>query len=263
MRSRGLVVAIAIVLAVAAAAAVVLYTQGVKSEAEQGSNLRPVIVSIQDIPANQQLDPLIDQSAFRELRVPANALVDGAVTSIDELRGATTSAPILANEQIPASRLSTGDDQLNKLGISQGHVAVAVELDAPQGGVGAIQPGDNVTVYATYQGVEVIGANLAQVVRNPASIETAPRGQLPPLTLTLIPAVRVLKIQNPPVDVETGRTDSSRIQVTLDLEPEDAQALVFAQENARIWLGLLPPGEDGTHVPASDVPLELAGARRP
>jgi Flp pilus assembly protein CpaB len=261
MRSRGLVVAIAIVLAVAAAAAVVLYTQGVKSEAEQGSNLRPVIVSIQDIPANQQLDPLIEDSAFKEIRVPATALVNGAVTSIDELRGATTSAPILANEQIPTSRLSTGDP-LNKVGVSAGHVAVSVELDAPQGGVGTIQPGDNVTVYATYQGVEVIGANLAQVARNPAAIQAAPRGQLPPLTLTLIPTVRVLKIQNPPVDVETGRTDSSRIQVTLDLEPKDAQALVFAQENARIWLGLLPPGEDGTHVPASDVPLELAGAQR-
>ena len=36
MRSRGLVVAIAVVLAVAAAAAVVLYTQGVKEDAAAG-----------------------------------------------------------------------------------------------------------------------------------------------------------------------------------------------------------------------------------
>ena len=40
MRSRGLVVAIAIVLAVGAAAAVVLYTQGVKEQAEQGGQPR-------------------------------------------------------------------------------------------------------------------------------------------------------------------------------------------------------------------------------
>jgi Flp pilus assembly protein CpaB len=254
MRSRGLVVAIAIVLAVAAAAAVVLYTQGVKSEAEQGSNLTPVIVSIQDIPANQQLDPLIEESAFREARVPRDALVQDAVTSIDQLRGQTTSAQIFANEQIPMSRLSEGE--INNTGVSEGHVAVSVELDAPQGGIGTIQPGDDVTVYATYQNVEVIDAGLRQLVQNPASLAQAQRAQLPPFTLTLIPEVRVLKIQNPPVDVETGRTDSSRIQVTLDLEPKDAQDLVFAQENARIWLGLLPPDGTGTRETASFVPVQ-------
>ena len=71
MRSRGLVVAIAIVLAVGAAAAVVLYTQGVKEEAEQGGQLTTVIVATQEIPANQRLDPLIEQGLFAEIDVPA------------------------------------------------------------------------------------------------------------------------------------------------------------------------------------------------
>ena len=75
--------------------------------------------------------------------------------------------------------------------------------------------------------------------------------------MTLVPTVRVLRIQNPTVDAETGRSDSSRIQITLDLLPQDAQNLVFAQENARIWLGLLPPNEEGTQPPASTVPIEL------
>lgn len=256
MRSRGLVVAIAVVLAVAAAAAVVLYTQGVKEEAVRGGNLTTVIVSTQDIPANQQLGPLLEQQVFREIQVPEDALVAGAVTSTDELQGATTSTPILANEQISTSRLSTGENRPNLIGITSGHVAVSVELDAPQGGVGNIQPGDNVTVFATYQGVEALRGNLKQLIQNPIA-STQPRVKLPDFTLTLIPTVRVLKIQNPEVDSETGRSDSSRIQVTLDLEPEDAQNLVFAQEEARIWLGLLPPDEDGTELPASVVPLDL------
>lgn len=258
MRSRGLVVAIAIVLAVAAAAAVVLYTQGVEQAAREGGNLEPVVVATQDIPANQRLDPLIDQGLFTEIQVPGDALVEGAVTDTEQLRGAATTAPILRNEQIPTSRLSTGGpERIDPLGITEGHVAVSVEIDAPQGGVGNIQPGDNVTVFATYQSVELIGRNVKQLVNNPAAVATAPKVQLPAFTLTLIPTVRVLKIQNPPVDVETGRSDSSRIQVTLDLLPQDAQNLVFAQENARIWLGLLPPDEDGTQPPASTVPIEL------
>ena len=55
---------------------------------------------------------------------------------------------------------------------------------------------------------------------------------MPDFTVTLVPTVRVLRIQNPEVDTETGRSDSSRIRITLDLLPQDAQNLVFAQENA-------------------------------
>jgi pilus assembly protein CpaB len=256
MRSRGLVVAIAIVLAVGAAAAVVLYTQGVKEEAEQGGQLTTVIVATQEIPANQRLDPLIDQGLFAEIDVPADALVGGAVTTLTELEGATTTTPILANEQISTSRLSTAEQNLNIVGVSEGHVGLSVELDAPRGGVGNINPGDNVQVFATYQGVSLIPGNLRQYLEQ-TDAQAGAKKDVPDFTVTLIPTVRVLRIQNPEVDSETGRSDSSRIQITLDLLPQDAQNLVFAQENARIWLGLLPPNEDGTQPPASTVPIEL------
>ena len=257
MRSRGLVVAIAIVLAVGAAAAVVLYTQGVKKDAVEGGQLTTVIVATQDIPANQQLTPLIDQGLFEEIRVPQEALVGGAVKTLDQLEGETTTTPILANEQISTARLSSAEVKLNTIGVSEGHVGLAVELDAPQGGVGNINPGDNVQVFATYQGVSLIPGNLRQYLTQPADSQAGAKKDVPDFTVTLVPTVRVLRIQNPTVDAETGRSDSSRIQITLDLLPQDAQNLVFAQENARIWLGLLPPEEEGTQPPASTVPIEL------
>src|SRR5687768_5354952 len=111
MRSRGLVVAIAIVLAVAAAAAVILYTQGVKQEAVQGGDLTSVIVSTQEIPTSQLLDPLIDAGVFTEVQLPNDALVEGAVTDVEQLRGVTTSTPILANEQISTRRLSSATER--------------------------------------------------------------------------------------------------------------------------------------------------------
>ncbi len=257
MRSRGLVVAIAIVLAVGAAAAVVLYTQGVKEEAKEGGALTTVIVATQEIPANQRLDPLIEQGLFSEIDVPRDALVGGAVTTLAEMEGATTTTPILANEQISTARLSTSEQQLNTVGVSEGHVGLAVELDAPQGGVGNINPGDNVQVFATYQGVSLIPGNLRQYLTQPADAQAGGKKDVPDFTVTLVPTVRVLRIQNPTVDAETGRSDTARIQITLDLLPQDAQNLVFAQENARIWFGLLPPDEDGTQPPASTVPIEL------
>jgi Flp pilus assembly protein CpaB len=244
MRSRGLVVAIAVVLAVAAAAAVILYTQGVKEEARGGGSLETVIVSTQDILPNEPLDPLLDQGSFKQIRVPREALVSDAVRDTTELREATTTATIYANEQIPASRLSTGE-RPNSLGISEGHLGVAFEFDAPQGGAGNIQPGDQVSVFATYQNVQ-------------ASAATGQQQNIPDFTATLVPTVKVLRIENPQVDTETGQSGTNeRIRVTLDLLPDEAQDVVFAQENGLVWLGLLPPNEEGTPLKGSTVPLAL------
>lgn len=244
MRSRGLVVAIAVVLAVAAAAAVILYTQGVKEEARGGGTLETVIVSTQQILPNEPLDPLLESGAFKQIRVPTEALVPGAVTDTRELEGATTTAPIYSNEQIPTSRLSTGE-RPNSLGISEGHLGIAFEFDAPQGGAGNIQPGDQVSVFATYQNVQASG--VGQTL------------SIPDFTVTLIPTVRVLRIENPQVDTETGEqtTTNERIRVTLDLLPKEGQDLVFAQENGLVWLGLLPPDEEGEQPRGSTVPLDL------
>ena len=265
MRSRGLVVAIAVVLAVAAAAAVILYTQGVKEQAEEGGSLQTVIVSSQEILANEPLNPLVAQDIFKQIRVPQDALVSGAVTDIRQLEDATTTSTILANEQIPVSRLSSAEERPNLIGISPGHLAVTVELEAPQGGAGTVQPGDNLSVFATYQNTQVLtGPTTRQMLSNnvPASVQQK-KLDAPDFTITLIPTVKVLRIQNPEVDSETGQqNDSDRIRVTLDLLPEDAQNLVFAQENGFVWLGLLPPDEEGKVIPGSTVPLELLlGAR--
>ena len=186
MRSRGLVVAIAVVLAVAAAAAVILYTQGVKKDAEDGGALQTVIVSSIEIRANEALNPLVAQDVFKQIRVPQDALVAGAVTDIRQLEDATTTSTVLANEQIPISRLSSGP-RPNELGISEGHIAVAVELEAPQGGTGNVQPGDNISVFATYQNVQAVPGNIRQAVNNPAAVNAGRKVDLPDFTVTLDP----------------------------------------------------------------------------
>jgi Flp pilus assembly protein CpaB len=258
MRSRGLVVAIAVVLAVAAAAAVILYTQGVKENAEKGGSLQTVIVSTQQILANEPLDPLIAQDIFKQIRVPQDALVTGAVTDIRQLAKATTTSTILANEQIPISRLSSAEERPNLIGVSPGHIALAIELDAPQGGTGNIQPGDNVSVFATYQNVQAVAGVTRQAINNPNATTTSRKVDLPDFTVTLIPTVKVLRIQNPQVDTETGQQNNSdAIRITLDLLPDEAQNLVFAKENGLVWLGLLPPNEDGTQPAASTVQFAL------
>lgn len=251
MRSRGLVVAIAVVLAIVAAAAVILYTNGVKNDAVTGGALSVVVVSKQDIAANTNLTPLIEEGAFTELSVPTDAVVDGAVTSQNELRGQTTTAPILANEQIATPRLSGGEAPPGGAqGITPDHVGLPIVLEGGPAGYGLIQRGDNVAVYATFKQGEVLAkADLRQVL-SPVQLAklltdantNGPLVVVPfKFTVTLVQSSRVLNIENPVV-VEGNKFDETNIPLMLDLTPEDAQAVSYAMVNADIVnLGLLPP----------------------
>jgi Flp pilus assembly protein CpaB len=257
MRSRGLVVAIAVVLAVLAAVGVIVYTSNVKKSV-QSEDTTLVIVSKEDIPSGTQLNSLIDADAFSQIRVPNDALVIDAVQSIDELRDQTTSAPVYANEQIPKSRLATGTS--NNLNISEDHVGLGLSIDGPAAVNGAVQAGDHIVVYATFKkGTVVTKASLktllsgAQIQKFFSSLVATPTSGLAGLpaiimpfdfTTALVPSVKVLAIQNPAVDQTTGRSESGTSTFILDLKPDDAQNIVFGNSQASLYLGLLPPSNE-------------------
>jgi Flp pilus assembly protein CpaB len=66
-----------------------------------------VIVSRVDIPAGARLDRYVEDGQFKELALPFDALVAGAVIDIRQLKGRSSQAPILANEQIPIVRITS------------------------------------------------------------------------------------------------------------------------------------------------------------
>ena len=272
MRSRGLVVAIAVVLAVLAAVGVIVYTNGVKNNAV-GDTQTAVIVAKQDIAANTALNPLISQGVFETINVPNDAVVSGAITDESELQNQTTAAPIYANEQIPVNRLATGET--NNLGISDGHVGLGLQIGGPQSVNGYIQPADQVVVYVTFnRGTVVSNQSLKQLLspaqiqkfydainqngQSSSSLANSPALVLPfDVTMTLVKSVKVLSIQNPPTEADTGRSTSGNSTLVLDAVPADAQELIFASSQGTLYLGLLPPkNKDGYNEPATiGVPL--------
>jgi len=261
MRSRGLVVALALLLAIGATAAVFLYVNGVREDAKTGGDLVAVVVATQDIQANAELNPLIDAGAFTTANVPPETLAEGAITDVNDLRDQTTTFPILANEPIPLSRISSGEGVTGgSLGITSGHVGTSVRVDGPPGVGGHVTRGDSIVVYATFSGVKVFKSfkDLVNEATNanpnaiaPAQTQTA----LPALTVTLIPTVKVLDVENPTESTD-GKTSEGQVTLTLDLLPEDSANLVYAAEQGSLWFGLLPPGEEGVQLPAAALPID-------
>jgi Flp pilus assembly protein CpaB len=255
MKSRGLVVVIALVLAVAAATFMFLFANGVKHNAVGAGAAADVVVSSKDIPVNTNLSALVDSGTFKTIRVPTDAVVEGAVVDVNQLRNQTTTEVIFKNEQIPASRLSSGTAAKGgPLGLPEGHVAIAFKVDAPEGVNGAVTRGAYITVYASFGNLRFVpGANPTAQIKGllKQSAGSNPT-TLPPMTITLIPAAKVLDVVNPAPDA-TGKTLGGSVTLTLDLTPQDAENLVYAQQAASMWIGLLPPGDTTGHPMAGSV----------
>jgi Flp pilus assembly protein CpaB len=246
MKGRGLVVFLALILATLATAGVFMYSRGVKEEAKTGGTMVQVVVANEDIPARTDLDQLIKDEQFRIIQVPETAVVSGAITSIDQLRGQNNSAAIVAGEQIPEARI-TGELQGGALSIPPGKQALSVALDGPRAVTGAIGVGDHVAIYATFKDVP-------QDIDCGFAIGLSDHGKK--CTLALVPSVEILAVNRPlgsgtlgtsGVDEQVEQIPSS-LSLTLALDPEDAEHFVFSLENGSVWLGLLPPDEDGTQL---------------
>jgi pilus assembly protein CpaB len=250
MRSRGMVIVVAALLAILATAAVFMYVRGVENENGAGSGNVSVIVAKEDIPVGANLDQIVQSGGVTSRNFPKNAVVRGAVTDVGQLRGRTTNAPILSGEQISTARLegSTTQPQGGALGIPEGQQAVTFSLETPSAGGGVVQRGDHITVYASFQDVSVLrGSPLESFLGGSAPDNTQQR--LGDFVVTVVPDVQVLKV----VQGAVTATNETRVLMTMALKPEDASKVIFAQQNGVVWLALLPPNQQGENVPPTSL----------
>ena len=249
MTSRGFVIGLALLLAVAATAAVAIYVRNVEESSEAAETQVQVIVAKQDIIAGENLDELLSRGAFQTESVTEDSLVDGAVTSLDELEGKTTSSPIVEGEQITTARLEgSGELPGGALGIPAGHTAVNIALPSPSILGGNLTTGDHVTVFAHFSDNAQATAQVTQQTQG-AVTATVNGGQ--GMTVTLVPDVQVLKVQGEVPSGGNGTIGANQkftdveLAVTLALKPRDAEKLIHAKSQGQIHLALLPPGEKG------------------
>lgn len=234
MKGRGLVVFLALILATLATAGVFMYSRGVEEQAKTGGTMVQVVVSKVDLPARTDLDQLIKDDQFRIIQVPEGVVVDGAVTSLDQLAGKSNGVAILAGEQIPVARIS-GNVPGGALAIPNGMEAITVSLDASRGVAGSINSGDHVTIYSTFKDAPTKGAEKETV------------------TAVLVPTAELLAVFRPLSTTTFGSDETQSpseqlpgsLTVTVALTPEDAQHFVFSMESGTVWFGLLPPDANG------------------
>jgi Flp pilus assembly protein CpaB len=261
MNRGGAVITVAAVLAVLAAGAVFLFLSGVQHNAQTGGGgTVKVIVAKQDIAVGTRLDTVLTDGGVTYQTVPKDSAVRGAVTDLSQIKGQTTSQPIVAGQQLSTAFLegSTTQPAGGPHGICEGCEAITLSLQAPQAGGGLVQNGDHVQVFASFENLSINVIQKAGLLTGQVQQTELKVGDV---IVTVVPDVTVLQVLQDPI---TAASQAAQIQMTLELKPEDAAKLVFANSNGTVWFGLLPPNQQGeTQKPISYLDLVKPDQLRP
>jgi pilus assembly protein CpaB len=235
MRSKLIIVVLAIALGGVAAFAAYSYLSGVQRAAEAGSTMTDVLVATQDIPRGTSANELMSSGAVQLVKMPLRYIASGAISSVTSVADRILAVPVSKGEVLTTARFQYPSEAGLAFNVPKGLVAVTIPVDDSRGVAGLVKPGDRVALLAT----------------------VATKSGQGDQTRIAIPGARVLAVgrstgAESPKQTSSqggGLTGSQNSQpqsantVTLALSPADAERVVFVAESGRLWLALLPTTE--------------------
>lgn len=234
VNKRVIAIVVAIVLAAVATLALLSYVQGVEADAEAQTQPVEVFVAKDAIPAGTAAQAAIGAGLIGKHSVPKGTVLDGAIGSLEQIDGKVATVNILKGEQILAPRFALTQQAAGFAEIPEEHQAMAVAVELVPGVAGRINVGDHVSAIA----------------------EIHPDGQPEPTVKYLVQDIEVLALGRQVRSVteqgqETTRTAHSETELvaTLAVEPQEAEKLALAVWQGKVYLTLLPEGQEPVSTP--------------
>jgi pilus assembly protein CpaB len=233
---RTIAIVVAVVLAAIATIAIVIYIRGIEQRAFEDAELVEVLVAQEDIEARTPAAEAGDAGQIAAERVPRTAVPEGAIDGLDEIEGLVAFDRILEGEVILSQRWAEAEEAVAGLDIPEGFEAIAVQVGVPPGVAGHIRATDRVSLIAHVSGAatdDEEGAEAAEEAR----------------AQYLLQDIEVLGVGQRTTAEDEGGQESSQVLLTVALEPEDAERLVFAIHEASLYFTLLPEDAEPTETP--------------
>jgi pilus assembly protein CpaB len=232
LTSRFGAIGVATVLALIAAALVVVYLENHDSSLQSSNGKVTVLVATRTIPQFTPGNQVVDGKMFREDKVSPDALVDGAISNPDTLKGMVARNDIYPGEQLTTNQFQKSDTTNVAVKLQPDQRAIAFPVDPASGLIGQLQAGDHVDVVATF--------DVLPIGRNGMPLTGA---QAIPLTRTIVSNALVLTAPQPTSSTPGGGGDSSNgPSLTLAVDTDKVNSVLFAQEKGTVWFALRPPG---------------------
>ena len=197
----------------------------------------PVVVVRSDVSVASSLT----ETQLKLVDWPSEHLPAGALHSIDDATTRIARRPLAQGEAV----LETALYPIGAAGglgavIADEHRAVSVKVDNVIGVAGFVVPGSRVDVMATIRRVD--------------------RAKAIPYSKVILQDVRVLAVDQKLEEVKSGEPKLVSV-VTLEVEPVEAQHLIYAAHEGRLQLALRAPGDDAEVATRSIGVADLLGNR--
>ena len=244
---RSIAFLVATVLALVAAVSIVSYLRSV--EAAQAEETQAVVgyVATGEIPTGTLIDSAIAEGLVEERPVPRSLQPPGAITDLSQVQGRLVNATILPGDQLVVGRFAAPGDGIQVLTIPEGHQAISVEVGVPPGVANYVQPGDHVSVIAVVE-VPTADEDETETTTDPQTGTQTTRQATENRSQFVLQDLEVLAIGQrvvtpPSSEGEPAPQPVTAILTTLAVTADEAERLVFANENGTIWFTLLPEDE--------------------
>lgn len=233
-RRRVVLLVSAVLLALLGMFIIVAYVASAERRALEGTELVPVLVAGDEIDANTPASDLGGLVTTEE--VPVRLRQPDAVRNLDNLVGQVTTSPIRAGEQIVRRQFGEPDEVASGggSGIKPSHGIVTIALESQRAVGGRLSPGDLVSV--------IVSLGQAQVPSETDPTQATSAGSTTGVVLSNVPVTAVTG----GVSEESGQGQDV-VMVSLEVDPTDAELVVFGMEHGQVWLTL-----DGEDVPRPD-----------
>lgn len=280
-KRRILGIVAALLLAVVGTVSLMGYVRSSADKAAADEQLVEVYVIDDFVAMGADADAIRAAVAVEE--VPARLVQDGAITDLDDIGDEVAAADLQPGDQLLGARLVSEDLIVEEV---DDKVQIAARLDVERAVGGAIEEGDLVGVYISFDpfNIDESGAIVAAGDDAPSdddADETVPAAIIDPDTGELVepeasdeeeddgpdktPNVSRLEFQHVLVtgvqtvskpnvadedteDASIAQVTGTQYVVTLALSPEESERFVFASEFGHIWLSIEPATvqDDGT-----------------
>jgi pilus assembly protein CpaB len=242
---KTIAVVLALLLAAAATIAIFLYVQGIEERAFEDAELVEVFVAQGPIEAGTTAGEAGDAGLIARDTTPRGNVPVGAITQLEQIEGLVAVDRVLTGEILLRERWGSQEDVSVAFEIPEGFEAIAVEVGIPPGVAGYIRSGDRVSLIAT---VEAPGTTTTDDEGTVTEEAGEVRSQY------LLQGIEVLAVGQRTIEAEGEAAPQGSVLMTVALEPEDAERLVFAINNASLYFTLLPDD-----LPEDAEPLDTPG----
>jgi pilus assembly protein CpaB len=238
MRSKVLIIVVALVLGGAAAVVAANYLSSARTDIAAANEPIGVLVANEDLPRGMSAEELVKRKLVSVQQVPRRFVAADAVSSQRAIAEQVLAVPVSAGEQLTKTRFQFPAEAGLSYSVPENFVACTVPVDEVSGVGGLLKPGDQVTVYATLKPDSM-----------PKSAYTA----------VIVPSSKVLAVgavvaaesssdtkkENSSGGVLGGGSGAqggpAYRSVTLAVPPTLAEKAIFASQVGEIHLTLLPP----------------------